>query len=361
MIATAIDVAVAEPAPVAPASCGGAAVDPASEEPGACESASGRAPAQPSTGHAAVERAPGEPAPAQPSTGRAPGEATPVESAPAGHPPVERVPVESRPAVPASRRLSPRSDAALASFTATRNGALAARDLRLKAGAPIVRGDGYGAGLLVGYGSTHLDIAMAGLDRELALHRFDVTLGGGAGFAPGWSLRGSVGVSHGSDLHDTDWTDLQLTSSASVHHVLGDSDAIVVGVVYTSSAELLPVLPMLGYVHHRDGSRFRLDVFLPRHARGEYALRHWARVALGVEAMGDTWNLQVAGAERHVRRAGGSVFGELQLLATAMIRVQARAGLSVESYTVPSAPDGAVREQPLRAAGIAQLAVLIAP
>jgi hypothetical protein len=285
----------------------------------------------------------------------------PVEPAPMGHPPVEPVAEPPpKPAVPASRRLSPRSDGALASFTATRNGAITARDLRLKAGAPIVRGDGYGAGILVGYGSTHLDIAMANLDRELGLHRFDVTLGGGASLAPGWSLRGSVGVSHGSDLHDADWTDLQLTSSMMVHHVLGPSDAIVAGVAYTSSAELLPVLPILGYVHQRDGSRFRLDVFLPRHVRGEYALRRWVHVALGVETMGDTWILQMAGGEQRLRRAGGSVFGELQLLATTMLRVQARAGLSVESYTVPSAADGAVREQPLRAAGIAQLAVIIA-
>jgi hypothetical protein len=270
-------------------------------------------------------------------------------------------PAEPTPAVPASRRLSPRNDAVLASYSTTYNGELTTRDLRLKAAAPIFRGDGFGLALLVGYGATQLDVSLADLDPHLTLHRIESTIAGGGGLAPGWSLRGSLGAAYSSDLRDATWSALQITSSAMLHRVLGPSDGLLGGVVYTSSADLFPVLPIIGYVHQREGSPFRFDIFLPKHVRAEYELRPRLRGALGIEVVGNSWIVQVARSEVNARRAGGAVFGEIQLGATELVRLEARLGMSVDRYTLPAAMDGSLREQPLRAAAFAQLAVLVAP
>jgi hypothetical protein len=257
-------------------------------------------------------------------------------------------------AVPASRRLSPRSDAVAASYTATHRAELSTRDLRLKAAAPLVRGDGYGVALLVGYGATQLDVGSD--DQHLVFHRFETTLGGGAALAPGWSLRGSLGAAYASDLQAATWEALQTTSSAMLHRVLGPADAVLVGVIYTSTAELYPVLPMIGYVHQREGSPLRFDVFLPRHVRAEYELGSRLRSALGIEVVGNTWVVQMARNESRARRAGGAVFAELQLAATRLVRIEARLGMSVDRYTLPAMGDGS-----LHAAAVGQLAVIIAP
>jgi hypothetical protein len=263
--------------------------------------------------------------------------------------------------VPASRRLSPRSDAIAASYTASFRPELSTRDLRLRAAAPLARGDGYGAAILFGYGATQLDVGLDDLDQHLVLHRFDTTLGGGAALAPGWSLRGSLGAAYSSDLEVATWSALQVTSSVMVHHVLGPADAVLAGVIYTSAAELYPVLPSLGYVHQREGSPLRFDVFVPHHARAEYELSPRLRGALGVEVVGNTWVVQVARTELHARRAGGAVFGELQVAATQLVRFEARLGMSIDRYTLPAMTDGTTRDQPLRAAAFGQLAVIVAP
>jgi hypothetical protein len=264
----------------------------------------------------------------------------------------------AEPAVPASRRLSPRVDAVLVSYSATRNGSLSTTDLRLKAGAPIVRGDGYGLALLAGYDGTHIDVAMADGEHHLSLHRLDATLAGGAGLAPDWSIRGSLGTAYSSDLRVGSWSAVQVTSSAMLHHVLGPSDGVVFGVVYTSTGELFPVLPIVGYVHQREGSPVRFDVFLPRHARVEYELGPRLRGALGIEVNGNTWVLQAAADS--ARRAGGAVFAELEVFATQLVRLEARAGMSVDRYRLPATMDTSY-EQPLRAAAFAQLAVVVVP
>ena len=211
-----------------------------------------------------------------------------------------------------------------------------------------------------GYGVTHLDVATDEVHDGFELHRFEATLGGGATLAPGRSLRASIGTAYASDLHAGAWPALQLTSSAMIHWVLGPDDAVVVGAVYTSTAEFLPVLPIVGYVHQRDGSRFRFDVFLPRHVRAEYELHRCVRGAVGVEAMGNTWAVAMRSQQR-IRRAGGSLFGELGFVLTRSMRLEARAGLSVARYTVPADASGAIIDDSLRPAGFAQLALLLAP
>lgn len=263
--------------------------------------------------------------------------------------------------VPASRRLSPRNDAVAASYSATYSGELSIRDLRLRAGVPLIRGDGFGLALLAGYGATHLDIDLDGLDEHLVFHRFEATLGGGAALAPGWSLRGSVGAAYSADLQAATWSALQVTSSAMLHRVLGPADAVLAGVVDTSTGELYPVLPVLGYVHQRNGSPLRFDVFVPRHARAEYELSRRLRGALGIEVFGNTWIAQVARSELRARRAGGALFGELQLAATELVRFEARLGLSVARYTLPAMAEAGTVEQPLGAAAFAQVAVIVAP
>jgi hypothetical protein len=129
-------------------------------------------------------------------------------------------------------------------------------DLRLKADAPLVRGDGFGLRLLLGYGMTHLDLDAGGQRDTFHLHRFEATLGGAKALAPGRTLRVALGAAYGSDLQASTWRAFQLTSLAMVHWVLGPDDAVILGAVYTSTAEFAPVVPVLGYVHQRDGSRF---------------------------------------------------------------------------------------------------------
>jgi len=111
----------------------------------------------------------------------------------------------------------------------------------------------------------------------------------------------------------------------------------------------------------REGSPLRFDVFLPRHVRAEYELGPRLRGALGIEVVGNTWIVHAAGTELRARRAGGAIFGELQLAASELVRVEARAGVSVDRYTLPAMAGGTTVDQPLRAAAFAQLAVIVAP
>jgi len=263
--------------------------------------------------------------------------------------------------VPASRRLSPRSDAIGAWYSATYRPELSTRDVRLRAAAPLVRGDGYGAAILAGYGATQLDVDLGERREHLVFHRFETTLGGGVGIAPGWSLRGSLGAAYSSDLRAATWSALQITSSAMVHRVLGDADAVLAGIIYTSASELYPVLPAIGYVHQRPGSPLRFDAFLPHHARAEVALGPRLRSALGIEVVGNLWIARPAATMLRSRRAGGALFGELQVAATGLVRLEARAGLSVDRYVLPAIAGGATVEQPLRPAAFAQAAVVIVP
>lgn len=266
-----------------------------------------------------------------------------------------------QPAAAEARKLSPRTDAVMAAYSAMYDGELTTQDLRARAGAPLVRGDSFGLGLLLGYGMTHWGFTTDGGDDSLALHRFEATLGGGGALAPGRSLRVSLGTAYASDLRDATWSALQLTSSAMVHWVLGPDDAIVVGAVYTSTAEFLPVLPILGYVHQRSGSPFRLDIFIPRHVRAEYQLHPCIRGALGIEVLGNTWIARWMQSQDTVRRAGGTVFGEVGFRLTARTRLEVRLGLAVMRHTLPPGLADAMREHALRPAGFAQLALLFVP
>src|SRR5262249_32278219 len=144
--------------------------------------------------------------------------------------------------------------------------------LAVKDAVPLVHGAGYGIALLAGYQATWLDAAVPGGDAHLRLHRFEATLAGGGSVAPGWSLAGSFGGAHASDLKQVTWARLQLTTSLTINHELGPSDAVVVGGIYSSTGELSPVLPALGYVHQRRGAPLRIDVLLPHHARVQYAV-----------------------------------------------------------------------------------------
>lgn len=270
-----------------------------------------------------------------------------------------------RPPEPAAaaeaRKLSPRTDAVMAAYSAMYDGELTTQDLRVRAGAPLVRGDSFGLGLLLGYGATHWGFTTDGDDDGLTLHRFEATLGGGGALVPGRSLRVSLGTAYASDLRDATWSALQLTSSAMVHWVLGPDDAIVIGAVYTSTAELLPVLPILGYVHQRNGSPFRLDIFIPKHIRAEYELHPCIRGAVGVEILNNTWIAQWMQSQETVKRVGGTMFGELAFRLTPRIRLEARLGLAVMRHTLPGALADAMREHAVRPASFAQLALLFVP
>lgn len=260
-------------------------------------------------------------------------------------------------------RLSPRNDAVLASLATIHNDAYSVSDLRLKAAAPIARGEHYGVALMLNYDATRIEMPDMPVGDHLTLHKFEAMLGGGTAVATDWSLRGSFGVSHSSDLVDSTWQAVAVTSSAMLHHVVSPSDAIVFGVAYTSTSTFFPVLPLLGYVHQRAGSPFRLDIFLPHHARAEYMLSRRLRGALGLEAAGDTWTVHLARAhgEQLATREGGATFAELSFAATDLIHIEARAGVSVDRYALPRPMDDVVEDQPLRAASFAQLLVVVAP
>ena len=264
------------------------------------------------------------------------------------------------PVKPPAPHLSPRNDAVLVSISTIHNDAYAVSDLRLKAAAPIARGDHYGVALMLNYDATRID--MPAMPVDLTLHKFEAMLGGGTRIAPDWSLRGSFGVSHSSDLVDSTWQAVAVTSSAMLHHIVTPSDAIVFGVAYTSTAQVFPVLPLLGYVHQRAGSPFRLDIFLPHHVRAEYTLSPRLRGTLGLEAAGDTWTVHLPRtSEQLATREGGATFAELSFAATDLIHLEARAGLSVDRYALPRPMDNMVENQPLRASSFAQLLLVVAP
>jgi hypothetical protein len=265
---------------------------------------------------------------------------------------------DAAPAAPSATeaaKLSPRTDGVMAAYSATYDGELTTQDLRLKAAAPLVRGPAFGLGLLAGYAMTHLAFPTETGDDSLRLHRFEATLAAGSTLAPGRSIRVSLGTAYASDLRVSAWSALQVTSSATVHWVLGSDDAILLGAVYTSAPEFSPVLPIIGYVHQRDGSRFRFDMFIPKHVRAEYELHPRVRGALGIEALGNIWAVQRLQAEQSVKRAGGSIFGELGFQLARWMRLEVRAGVCVMRHTLPADAIDAESEQSLRAGGFTQL------
>jgi hypothetical protein len=260
----------------------------------------------------------------------------------------------------AARRLSPRNDSVYLSILQICQPSLSSRDIRVSVGAPVLRGDGYGIAVFARYATTWIDGDQ--LADELVLHRFDLMLGGGARLAPGWSLRGALGVSHASDLQ-LDGAASQafgLTTAALVNHPLGSSDAVVFGVAYSSNSGLYPVLPILGYVHQSAGSPFRFDAQLPHHVRVSYDLTPRLETALGLEVHGDTWVVRGMHALLDTRRSGGSAFAELGITATGWAHVDVRLGISVDRYTLPDVMTDTSHDGSLGIAGFAQLLAVVA-
>jgi hypothetical protein len=271
-------------------------------------------------------------------------------------------PVDAADAASTDRRLSPRNDIVYLSISQIVDDVVVSRDLRVSAGAPLVRGDGFGLGAFLRYATTWIDSDEL-LPGAIVLHRFDAMVGGGARLAPGWSLRGAVGVTYASDLHqhDLSWQPFQATVAALVRHPLGPSDAWVAGVIYTSSSSLYPWLPSLGYVHQRAGAPFRFDALLPHHVRAVYDLTPRWSGALGIEVHGDKWLVRGMRQAIDTRRDGGALFGELGVAVGRAVHVEGRLGLSVDRYTLPDATTDASRRLSLRPAAFAQLLAVVAP
>lgn len=261
----------------------------------------------------------------------------------------------------AERRLAPRNDAVFLSMRQIHGDEVGARDVKVSVGAPVLRGDGFGIALFQRYAATWIESERR-LPESLVLHRFDLMLGGGARLAPGWSFRGALGVAYASDLRlgRLSIDPFQLTTAAMVRHVVGPSDAWMIGVAYSSSSAFYPLLPMLGYVHQREGSRFRFDALLPHHVRAAYQLTSHVSGALGIETHGDRW--LVHGMERFLetRREGGTIFGELGTAVYGPVQVELRAGVSVDRYTLPDTMSDTSRALPLKASAFAQLMVVVA-
>lgn len=260
-----------------------------------------------------------------------------------------------------ARRLALRNDSVYLSLFQIYQPSLTSRDVRVSVGVPVVRGEGYGVALLPRYAATWIEGDR--LADELVLHRFDVMLGGGGRVAPGWSLRGALGVSYASDLQLDGIASeaFGLTVAALVNHALGPSDAIVVGLAYASTSSLYPVLPILGYVHQRAGSRFRFEAQLPRHVRASYRLTPRLEATLGVEVHGDKWLVQGMRERLDTRRDGGSAFAELGVAAAGSLRVDLRLGISVDRYTLPDTlPDTMTDTTHDGSLGVAAFAQLLA-
>jgi len=260
----------------------------------------------------------------------------------------------------AARRLSPRNDSVYLSIFQIYQPSLSSRDIRVSVGLPVLHGDGYGVAVFQRYAATWIDGDQ--LPDELVLHRFDTMLGGGGRLAPGWSLRGALGVTYGSDLHldGVASAAFGLTTAALVSHALGPSDAIIFGLAYSSSSSLYPVLPILGYVHQSAGSRFRFDAQLPHHVRASYDLTPRLQAALGLEVHGDKWLVRGTHAQLDTRRDGGSAFVELGVGAARSIRVDVRLGISVDNYTLPDVMTDTSHEGALAVSGFAQLLAVVA-
>jgi len=271
-------------------------------------------------------------------------------------------PVSAEDAASTDRRLSPRNDVVYLSIWQIHDDLLASRDVRISAGAPLLRGDGYGIGVFQRYATTWIDSDEL-LPRALVLHRFDLMLGGGVRLAPGWSLRGAAGVTYASDLHEHDlsWQPFQLTVAALVRHPLGPSDAWTAGVAYSSGSSVYPWLPTLGYVHQRAGAPFRFDALLPHHVRAVYDLTPRWYGALGIEVHGDRWLAHGMRQSVDTRRDGGAIFGELGVAAIGAVHVECRLGLSVDRYTLPDAMTDTGHKLSLRPAAFAQLLAVVAP
>jgi len=85
------------------------------------------------------------------------------------------------------------------------------------------------------------------------------------------------------------------------------------------------------------------------------------RGALGIEALGTTWNIHTGRGTQDAKRGAGATFGEVELGLTSLLYLQARAGVLIARYTLPSERDGMTLERGLGAGGFAQLAVPLVP
>lgn len=260
------------------------------------------------------------------------------------------------------RRLTPRADLVYLTAWQLRDAQVGSRDVRVAVGEPLARGPGYGVGVFQRYAATWLDRGPY-LSRSLTLHQFDLMVAGSDRLAPGWSVFGVLDVGYAAELRaGVPWgSAVHGTAAAVLQYALGRSDAIVLGSVYSSSSSLFAVLPILGYVHQREGSAFRLDVQLPDHLRGVYALAPRWELALGAELHSDLWSVPGMHRTLEVERDGVATFVELGFLATPSLRVEARGGLSIDSYRLPDFASDTTRELDLRAAPFAQVQVVLLP
>jgi hypothetical protein len=235
-----------------------------------------------------------------------------------------------------SRRLSSRNDILFLSISDMSADELASRDVRVSIALPVIRGGDFGFGVIPRYTATWIDPDVNGA-HDLVLHRFDLLAGGGGRVAPAWWIRGALGATYASDLDGTSASSqaLQVTALATVRHNIGANDAWTLGAVYSSSADILPVLPVVGYVHQRPGSRFRFDALLPHHARVVYDVAPGWQAAIGVETFSDVWVGHAMSDGFVVRREGGAAFAEIDA-AIGRVHVEWRTGLALARYGLPA-------------------------
>lgn len=275
--------------------------------------------------------------------------------------PTEPDPMATAKLAATTLRLSPSYDFAHVRYTTSSDAEVNTWDLQLKGAQPVATGRGYGVAMIAAYRLTQIDPPAMYRDDTLTLHRFEAGLGGGGMLAPGWSLRGFVSAAYASDLEDAAWNALSVTATSDVLYVLGPSDALTGGLLFISNLDPFPVLPTLGWVHQREGSPFRVELTLPLSARAQYQITPRIRGAAGFELIADSWRQRAAQNSVEVRRFGGATFGELELSASRQVRIQLRAGVQVTSYTLASEMAGVTSDEPTRAGGFGQIAVLLVP
>jgi hypothetical protein len=254
-------------------------------------------------------------------------------------------------------RLIPRVDRIYLAFSDTEH----AQDLGAGLGAPIVTGPGYGLAAFASYALTELRDGGVLSQSPLRLHRFEAMLGGGAAFAPGWTVQGALGVAYASDLEAATWDAVQPTLSLMIHHVASDATAWAIGAAYTTGSPYTPLLPIIGFVHQAAGSPLRIDVLLPHHLRIDLETSPRLRLGLGTEARGTTWSVEGRRGTLALGRAGATEFAAVSVALFHPLRLEARLGVETTQYTLPTRTGDAVTTHALQSDVFAQLMLVVAP
>lgn len=258
-------------------------------------------------------------------------------------------------------KLMPAADLVGTSIDVDANGRVQGYEDRFAVAAPLPRWDGGGGALTFGRMGTSV------FDRETGeyhMHSYRLGLVGGQSIGHGLILAGGFTATYASALDHYTADAWQLMVNGTVAWKYGDSDGFIAGAVYTSTNTLwIPLIPVLGWVHHAPDSPWRFDVLLPRGVRIDRALGPRSTLGGILDVTGGSWAARtrdtMVASPVTARQLRGTLAARYQVKLFGPFRLDARVGMMIEQLEIPTAMDTSTL--PIRPAAYGQLGIAAGP